>query len=208
MGGKSTFLRQQALIVIMGQAGCFVPAKRARWGLVDRIFSRIGASDDLTAGKSTFFVEMTETADILSQATRRSLVLADEIGRGTSTGDGVALAAATLDHLLRINQSRTFFATHFSELADMYGYDKLTAKTLPLHFSCIRLMDEGQNMWSFTHQVVPGVERDSHGLRIAKLAGLPSASLEVARTVLDQFRMQQKKTPWQPLKWQAVPAGQ
>ena len=123
MGGKSTFLRQTALIAILAQVGCFVPAERASIGIVDRLFSRIGAKDDLFRDRSTFMVEMLETAEILRRATPKSLVIMDEIGRGTTMRDGLAIAYATLWHLATINKSRCLFATHFHELAEMVSMD-------------------------------------------------------------------------------------
>ncbi len=165
MAGKSTFLRQVALIVLMAQLGSFVPAKQARIGVVDKLFSRIGASDDLAAGRSTFLVEMLETAAILNQATERSLVILDEVGRGTSTHDGLAIAQATMEHLHDVVGCRTLFATHFHELAN-------AADAMP-HATCMAMdATAGQHGDVFTFKVTQGRARQSHGLKAAALAGM------------------------------------
>ena len=177
MAGKSTFLRQVALIVLMAQLGSFVPARRARIGVVDKLFSRIGASDDLAAGRSTFLVEMLETAAILTQATDRSLVILDEVGRGTSTHDGLAIAQATMEHLHDPVGCRTLFATHFQELAE-------AADTM--HGAVCMALDAsaGRHGEEFTFKVAPGRAGQSYGLRAAALAGLPKSVLARAEALL------------------------
>ena len=167
MAGKSTFLRQNALIAILAQMGSFVPAKSARIGVVDRLFSRVGAADDLARGRSTFMVEMVETAAILNQAGPRSLVILDEIGRGTATFDGLSIAWATVEHLHDVNQCRALFATHFHELT------ALAARLDRLHNATVRVK-EWQGDVVFLHEVVPGSADRSYGIQVAKLAGLPA----------------------------------
>ena len=147
MAGKSTFLRQNALIAVLAQMGAFVPAKRAHIGVVDRLFSRVGAADDLARGRSTFMVEMVETAAILNQATRRSLVILDEIGRGTATFDGLSIAFACVEHLNAVNRSRALFATHFHELTQL-------ALTLPRLFNLTMRVSEWKGALVFLHEVV------------------------------------------------------
>ncbi len=149
MAGKSTFLRQNALIVVLAQMGGFVPAKRARIGAVDRLFSRVGAADDLARGRSTFMVEMVETAAILNQAGERSLVILDEIGRGTATFDGLSIAWAAIEHLHETNRCRALFATHFHELT------ALSQKLPRLHNATVRVK-EWHGEVVFLHEVVPG----------------------------------------------------
>ena len=185
MAGKSTFLRQVALIVLMAQLGSFVPAKRARIGVVDKLFSRIGASDDLAAGRSTFLVEMLETAAILNQATDRSLVILDEVGRGTSTHDGLAIAQATMEHLHDVAGCRTLFATHFHELAD--------AADGMAHAACMAMdASAGRHGEVFTFKVEPGRAGQSYGLRAAALAGLPTSVIARAEALLAEYA---KKEP-------------
>ncbi|MFD0936312.1 DNA mismatch repair protein MutS, partial [Methylobacterium trifolii] len=167
MGGKSTFLRQNALIVVLAQMGAFVPAASARIGRVDRLFSRVGAADDLARGQSTFMVEMVETAAILNQATRRSLVILDEIGRGTATFDGLSIAWACLEHLHEANACRALFATHFHELTAL-------GQRLPRLDNATLKVAEHRNQVIFLHEVVPGVAERSYGLQVARLAGLPA----------------------------------
>ena len=183
MGGKSTFLRQNAIIAVLAQAGSFVPAEAARIGIVDAIFSRVGAKDDLFHNRSTFMVEMSETADILQRATSRSFVIADEIGRGTNTSVGLAVAFSVLHSLAIRTQCRTLFATHYYELADMLGFDQDQPPSQALSdqvaFFCTRLEKHGDVLW-FSHRVRPGVNRDSHGLDIARLAGMPKDTMELA----------------------------
>ncbi len=177
MAGKSTFLRQNALIAVLAQMGSFVPAERARIGIVDQLFSRVGAADDLARGRSTFMVEMVETAAILNQAGPRSLVILDEIGRGTATYDGLSIAWATVEHLHEVNRSRALFATHYHELT------VLSAKLPALGNYTVRVR-EWQNEVIFLHQVVPGAADRSYGIQVARLAGLPPAVLERAEAVL------------------------
>ena len=166
MAGKSTFLRQNALIALMAQIGSFVPATRARIGIVDRLFSRVGAADDLARGRSTFMVEMVETAVILNQASERSLVILDEIGRGTATFDGLSIAWAAIEHLHEANRCRALFATHYHELT------ALSAK-LPRLFNATVRVKEWQGDVVFLHEVLPGSADRSYGIQVAKLAGLP-----------------------------------
>ncbi|KAF9572789.1 DNA mismatch repair ATPase msh1 [Mortierella alpina] len=220
MGGKSTFLRQNAILTIMAQMGSFVPAASAQLGIVDKVFSRLGASDNLANSQSTFMVEMSETASILQNATEKSLVIMDEVGRGTATLDGCAIAYATLHHLYNTNRCRTLFATHYHELADMVGaingrYGAVgrtqvsgefvkdeqgmpeTATTgalqawrgqAPLaHVRCYQttLEKQGDESYAYVHQVVPGVCRQSHGIHVAKLAGMPPSAIEVSTRILE-----------------------
>ena len=177
MAGKSTFLRQNALIAVMAQAGSFVPAKEAVIGIVDRLFSRVGAADDLARGRSTFMVEMVETAAILNQATARSLVILDEIGRGTATFDGLSIAWATLEHLHDVNKCRALFATHFHELG------ALKERLAALAPYTMRVK-EWQNEVVFLHEVAPGAADRSYGIHVAQLAGLPAAVVSRAEEVL------------------------
>ena len=177
MAGKSTFLKQVATIVLMAQVGSFVPAARARIGVVDKLFSRVGASDDLAAGRSTFMVEMLETAAILSQATGRSLVILDEVGRGTSTHDGLAIAQACMEYLHDVVRCRTLFATHFHELADV-------ADALPQAVCMAMDATAGRHGDVFTYRIGPGRAGRSHGLKVAALAGLPAPVLARAAELL------------------------
>ena len=177
MAGKSTFLRQNALIAILAQMGAFVPAERAALGVVDRLFSRVGAADDLARGRSTFMVEMVETAAILNQATPRSLVILDEIGRGTATFDGLSIAWATVEHLHDVNRCRALFATHYHELTAL-------AARLPA-LSCRTMrVKEWQDEVVFLHEVAAGAADRSYGIHVAKLAGLPATVLRRAEEVL------------------------
>jgi DNA mismatch repair protein MutS len=177
MGGKSTFLRQAALIAVLAQAGCFVPAARAKVGLVDRLFSRVGASDNLARGRSTFMVEMVETAAILAQATQQSLVILDEIGRGTSTYDGLAIAWAVVEAMHDQAKCRTLFATHYHELTRLAG----RLDTLSLHHVRAR---EWKGDLVLLHEVAEGAADRSYGIAVAKLAGLPPAVVARAKAVL------------------------
>jgi len=177
MGGKSTYLRMSALLVIMAQCGCFVPAERMRCGLVDRIFTRIGASDNVARGRSTFMVEMTETAAILNTATERSLVLLDEMGRGTATYDGLSLAWATVEHLHERVGARTLFATHYHELT-------LLAESLARLQNVRVTVKENAGGIVFLHTVEAGAASKSYGIEVARLAGLPKAVIARAREVL------------------------
>lgn len=180
MGGKSTFLRQNALIIILAQMGSFVPASSACIGVVDRLFSRVGAADDLARGRSTFMVEMVETAAILNQAGRNSFVILDEIGRGTATFDGLSIAWATIEHLHEVNKCRTLFATHYHELTSL-------AEPLTRLSNVTMKVKEWQGEVVFLHEVVSGTADRSYGIQVAKLAGLPDAVTERARDVLDQL---------------------
>ena len=182
MAGKSTFLRQNALIAVMAQMGSFVPAKRARIGVVDRLFSRVGAADDLARGRSTFMVEMVETAAILNQATERSLVILDEIGRGTATFDGLSIAWAAIEHLHETNRCRALFATHFHELT------ALSEKLARLYNATVRVKEWHGDV-VFLHEVVAGAADRSYGIQVAKLAGLPAAVIERAKLVLAQLEV-------------------
>jgi len=177
MAGKSTFLRQNALIAILAQAGCYVPADEAHIGIVDKLFSRVGAGDDLAAGRSTFMVEMVETAAILNQATERSLVILDEIGRGTATYDGLAIAWAAVEHLHQTNKSRALFATHYHEMTALAG--RLS------QLACVTMrVREWNDTIVFLHEVAPGVADRSYGIHVAQLAGLPPAVVARAKEVL------------------------
>jgi len=177
MAGKSTFLRQNALIAVLAQAGCYVPASRAQVGIVDRLFSRVGAADDLARGRSTFMVEMVETAAILNQATERSLVILDEIGRGTATFDGLSIAWATLEHLHEVNRCRALFATHFHELGALKGR---LAALAPYTMR----VKEWQEQVVFLHEVAPGAADRSYGIHVAEMAGLPAQVVARAEEVL------------------------
>ena len=188
MAGKSTFLRQNALIAILAQMGSFVPAKQAQIGVVDRLFSRVGAADDLARGRSTFMVEMVETAAILNQAGGRSLVILDEIGRGTATFDGLSIAWATVEHLHDVNKCRALFATHFHELT------ALAARLDRLHNATVRVK-EWQGDVVFLHEVIAGSADHSYGIQVAKLAGLPARVIERARLVLAKLEQEDRAAP-------------
>ncbi len=177
MAGKSTFLRQNVLLAILAQAGCYVPARKLRLGIADRIFSRVGASDDLSRGRSTFMVEMIETAAILNQATPNSIVILDEVGRGTSTWDGLAIAWAAVEHLHEINKCRALFATHYHELTGLADTLKACAN------ASLRAQEWGGDL-VFLHEVKPGPADRSYGVQVAKLAGLPAAAVRRAEAVL------------------------
>ena len=187
MGGKSTFLRQNALIVLMAQAGGFVPARAARIGLVDQLFSRVGASDNLARGRSTFMVEMVETAAILSQATERSFVILDEVGRGTSTYDGLALAWAVAEAIHEANRSRCLFATHYHEMARLAE----TCEALSLHHVRAK---EWKGDLVLLHELAEGAADRSYGLAVAKLAGVPAPVVKRARSVLDKLEKGRAET--------------
>jgi DNA mismatch repair protein MutS len=199
MAGKSTFLRQNALIAILAQMGGFVPAEAAHIGIIDRLFSRVGAADDLAAGRSTFMVEMVETAAILNQAGQRALVILDEIGRGTATYDGLSIAWATIEHLHEANRCRALFATHYHELTS------LTSKLPALRCHTMKIKEwepgsakvtPGLGTWSgealgvagkeivFLHEVMPGTADRSYGIHVAQMAGLPAAVVKRAENVL------------------------
>jgi DNA mismatch repair protein MutS len=177
MAGKSTFLRQNALIAVLAQIGSFVPAEAADIGVVDRLFSRVGAADDLARGRSTFMVEMVEAAVILNQAGPRALVILDEIGRGTATFDGLSIAWACVEHLHEVNRCRALFATHFHELTSLAG--KLPA--LSCHTMRVK---EWRGEVVFLHEVAPGAADRSYGIHVAQLAGLPAAVIARAEEVL------------------------
>ena len=177
MAGKSTFLRQNALFVVLAQAGLFVPAEAARLGLTDRLFSRVGAADDIAGGRSTFMVEMAETAAILNLAGPRSLVVLDEVGRGTATWDGLAIAWAVLEALHDRTRCRTIFATHFHELTALAG-------KLPELVPATMRVREWKGEVVFLHAVGPGTAEKSWGIHVAKLAGVPRAVLHRAGQVL------------------------
>ena len=183
MAGKSTFLRQNAILAVLAQAGCFVPAKSLRMGVVDRLFSRVGAADDLSRGRSTFMAEMVETAAILTQATPKSLVILDEIGRGTATYDGLAIAWACAEALHDNNRCRALFATHYHELA------KLEERLAHVGNLSLRAREWNGDL-VFLHEVVPGPADRSYGVAVAKLAGIPPAVVARARQVLDRLETQ------------------
>ena len=186
MAGKSTYIRQVALIALLAQVGCWVPARSCRLGLVDRIFSRVGASDDLARGNSTFMVEMNETANILNNATPRSLIILDEIGRGTSTYDGLSIAWAVVEHLHRDAERgpRTLFATHYQELTQ-----------LEKHLPRLRNLSVAVKEWNdeivFVRRVVPGAADRSYGIQVARLAGLPLTVINRARTILSKLESEE-----------------
>ena len=177
MAGKSTYIRQVALIVILAQMGSFVPAAAAEIGVVDRVFTRVGASDDLARGRSTFMVEMQETANILNNATARSLLVLDEIGRGTSTFDGISIAWAVAEHLHNRVKAKTLFATHYHELTDL-------ALTLPGVQNYNVLVRETGDRIAFLRKIVPGAADQSYGIQVARLAGLPDDVIARAREIL------------------------
>jgi len=188
MGGKSTFLRQNALIAILAQIGAYVPAAKAHIGIVDRLFSRVGASDDLARGRSTFMVEMVETAAILNQAGPRSLVILDEIGRGTATFDGLSIAWAAVEHLHDVNCCRGLFATHFHELTAL-------SEKLPRLVNATMRVKEWKGDVVFLHEVGPGAADRSYGIQVARLAGLPAAVVKRAKNVLTRLEDADRKNP-------------
>ena len=182
MAGKSTYMRQSALIVLMAQIGCFVPAKSANIGIVDRIFTRVGASDDLASGQSTFMVEMNEVANILRNATKDSLLILDEIGRGTSTFDGLSIAWAVVEHIsnVKLIGAKTLFATHYHELTELEG------KLEGVHNYCIAVKENGDDI-VFLRKIVPGGADKSYGIAVAKLAGLPDEVIDRANRIVTQL---------------------
>ncbi len=191
MAGKSTFLRQNALMAVMAQAGCFVPATRAYIGLVHQLFSRVGASDDLARGRSTFMVEMVETAAILNQAGDRALVILDEIGRGTATYDGLSIAWATLEHLQSVNKCRALFATHYHELTALAGkLEGLRNATMSVK--------EWDGDVVFLHEVQQGAADRSYGVHVARLAGLPPAVIDRAQFVLETLEKSEREGGGKP----------
>jgi DNA mismatch repair protein MutS len=182
MSGKSTFLRQNALIVLLAHIGSYVPATYARIGIVDRIFSRIGAEDDLAHGRSTFLVEMVETATIINQGTDRSLIILDEVGRGTSTYDGIAIAWSCLEYIHDRIKARTLFSTHYHELIDL--------STRLEHLQCFTVrVREWEGKVVFMHKLVPGSANKSYGINVAEIAGLPKPVIDRAKDVLSQLHV-------------------
>jgi DNA mismatch repair protein MutS len=189
MGGKSTFLRQNALIAILAQMGSFVPARSARIGVIDRVFSRVGASDDIAHGRSTFMVEMVETAAILNRATAKSLVILDEIGRGTATFDGLSIAWAAVEALHDETGCRALFATHFHEMTAL-------AKTLSRVRNVTMAVREWEGEVVFLHEVAPGAADRSYGIQVARLAGLPERVLARAREVVGVLESRASGQSW------------
>lgn len=185
MAGKSTFMRQVAIITLMAQIGCFVPARSARIGIVDKIFTRVGASDDLASGQSTFMVEMTEVAEILKNATKNSLVILDEIGRGTSTFDGMSIAKATAEYINNKIGCKTLFATHYHELTALEKNNK------GVRNYSVAVMKKGDDI-KFLHKIVEGGTDNSYGIEVAKLAGLPPKVIEAAKTALKDIELGSK----------------
>ncbi len=192
MAGKSTYLRQNALIAVLAQTGSYVPATSARIGVVDRLFSRVGASDDLARGRSTFMVEMVETAAILNCATLRSLVILDEIGRGTATFDGLSIAWATIEHLHEVNRSRAIFATHFHELTQL-------AKRLPRLVNLTMKVTDHAGEIVFLHEVIKGAADRSYGVHVAQLAGLPAGVVARAHAILGELEAADRRAPVETL---------
>lgn len=182
MAGKSTYMRQTALIVLMAQIGSFVPAEKADIGLVDRIFTRVGASDDLASGQSTFMVEMTEVANILRNATAKSLLILDEIGRGTSTFDGLSIAWAVVEYISdsRLLGAKTLFATHYHELTELEG------KIEHVNNYCIAVKEKGDDI-VFLRKIVKGGADKSYGIQVAKLAGVPDLVINRAKEIVEEL---------------------
>ena len=182
MAGKSTYMRQTALIVLMAQIGSFVPAAKADIGLVDRIFTRVGASDDLASGQSTFMVEMTEVANILRNATSKSLLILDEIGRGTSTFDGLSIAWAVIEHISnsKLLGAKTLFATHYHELTELEG------KIDNVNNYCIAVKENGDDI-IFLRKIVKGGADKSYGIQVAKLAGVPESVTDRAKEIVEEL---------------------
>jgi DNA mismatch repair protein MutS len=191
MAGKSTYIRQVALLVLMAQAGSYLPAARATVGVVDRIFTRVGAADDLTRGQSTFMVEMNETANILNNATEKSLVILDEIGRGTSTFDGLSIAWAVAEHLHNAVGAKTLFATHYHELVDL-------AKTCTGVKNYNVVVREWNDQVIFLRKVVAGCADQSYGIQVARLAGLPPSVLHRAKEILKNLEENELTPEGQP----------
>jgi len=198
MAGKSTYIRQIALIAILAHCGCFVPAKRAEIGLLDRVFSRVGANDDLTRGQSTFMVEMNETANILNHATKKSLVILDEIGRGTSTFDGLSIAWAVAEHLHTVIGAKALFATHYHELTEL-------ALTLPAVKNFNVAVREWGEQVVFLRKIVPGGADKSYGIQVARLAGLPVSVLSRAKEILRQLEESELDEKGKPKLGQRAP---
>ncbi|MDE3274380.1 MutS-related protein, partial [Pseudoalteromonas sp. G4] len=201
MGGKSTYMRQTALIVLMAHIGSYIPAESATIGITDRIFTRIGASDDLASGRSTFMVEMTETANILNNATENSLVLMDEIGRGTSTYDGLSLAWATAEYLAKNIAAKTLFATHYFELTELVEQLDILAN---VHLDAI----EYQDTIAFKHTVLDGAASKSFGLQVASLAGVPKAVINRAKQKLSLLEQHQSVSEMPLTKTASSPISQ
>jgi DNA mismatch repair ATPase MutS len=186
MAGKSTFLRQNALIAILAQVGCYVPADHASLAVVDAVHTRVGSADDLSRHQSTFLVEMLETAAILRGATPRSLVVMDEVGRGTTPGDGEAVAFAALWHLVHVNRCRVLFATHFHGIADLVAAHGMRVDDGgEVDMYCTDVEEDGEGGFVYVHKLRRGVNRNSHALKVARLAGLPGQAIEIARRVLE-----------------------
>jgi DNA mismatch repair protein MutS len=183
MSGKSSIMRQTALILILGQIGSFVPAKKAEFGIVDRIFTRIGAFDDISSGQSTFMVEMNETSNIVNNATGRSLVILDEIGRGTSTYDGISLAWAIAEFIIKNIKAKTMFATHYHQL------NRLSEKYKDIKNFNISVLEKGDGI-VFLHKLVAGGTDRSYGIEVARLAGLPDELIKNAKKVMDRLEME------------------
>ncbi|NLB88980.1 MAG: DNA mismatch repair protein MutS, partial [Syntrophomonadaceae bacterium] len=195
MGGKSTYMRQAAHLVLMGQMGSFIPAKEATIGVVDKIFTRVGASDDLAAGQSTFMLEMVEVANILNNATERSLIILDEIGRGTSTYDGLSIAKAVSEYILSNIKARTLFATHYHELTTL-------AEEYPNVVNLSVSVKETGDTVVFLKKVLPGKADKSYGIHVAKLAGIPMQVINRANEILNELEVtqepEQKNQVFQP----------
>jgi len=188
MSGKSTYMRQVALITLMSQIGCFVPADYAKISVVDQIFTRIGASDDLTAGQSTFMVEMAEVADIVKHATKNSLVILDEVGRGTSTFDGISIAKAVSEYIStsRSLGCKTLFATHYHELIS------LEKELVGVRNFSVAVKRQGDTI-KFLRKIVPGGVDESYGIEVAKLAGLPDKIINRAKSLLSELEAENEK---------------
>ena len=199
MAGKSTYIRQVALLTLLAHTGCFIPAAEARIDLVDRIFTRIGASDDLARGQSTFMVEMSETANILNNATPRSLIVLDEIGRGTSTFDGLSLAWSIVEHLHNQVGAKTLFATHYHELTEL-------AARLPRMKNFNVAVREWHDQIVFLRKIVEGGTDKSYGIQVARLAGVPKEVLERAKEILGNLE-ESELTPEGNVRQSAPPAG-
>lgn len=206
MAGKSTYLRQNALITILAQTGCFVPAAHAEMGIVDAIFSRVGSADNLYNDQSTFMVEMLETAQILRSATPRSFVIMDEIGRGTTPNDGAAVAFAALWHLVKVNKCRALFATHFHELADLArGRDMHVGQGGEVECYCTDVAEDGRGGFFYVHKLRKGINRQSHALKVAGLAGLPEAAVTVAKEILGMIGERKEMEPKDQLEERYTP---
>ncbi|RYD69481.1 MAG: DNA mismatch repair protein MutS, partial [Verrucomicrobiaceae bacterium] len=199
MAGKSTYIRQVALIVLMAQTGSWIPAREAEIGVVDRIFTRVGASDDLSKGQSTFMVEMCETANITNNATARSLIILDEIGRGTSTFDGLSIAWSVAEYLHDEIRARTLFATHYHELTDL-------ARTR----SGVKNFNVAVREWNdqiiFLRKIIPGGADKSYGIQVARLAGLPSRIIERSKEILANLEQQELNADGNPTIAESAPA--